>query len=85
MIRQNSQSVAAVSIHLLEAIATVAGQTHRKADRDALMRHALMVVRGCKDRLSAKNDRDDLQKRYETVLKALNREPVSVTVNAAHS
>lgn len=85
MIRQNSQSVAAVSIHLLETIATVAGQTHRKADRDALMRHALMVVRGCKDRLSAKDDRDDLQERYETVLKALNREPVSVTVNAAHS
>ncbi len=58
MIRQNSQSVAAVSIHLLETIATVAAQTYREEDRTALSRHAAMVVHGCKERLSADDDRE---------------------------
>jgi uncharacterized membrane protein len=72
MIRQNSYGVAAVSIHLLETIATVAGQAHRQEDRDTLMSHAAMVLHGCSGHLSAKYDRDDLQKRYGAVLEALN-------------
>ena len=51
MIRQNSQSVATVSIHLLETIATIAAQTPKKEDRAALLRHAAMVVHGCKEKL----------------------------------
>ncbi len=78
MIRQNSQSVAAVSIHLLETIATVAAQTHRKEDRAALLRHAAMVVRGCKEKLSADDDREDLEKRYEAAFEILNGESVSM-------
>jgi len=73
LIRQNSQSVAAVSIHLLETIATVAAQTQKKQDRAALLRHAAMVAHGCKEKLSADDDRKDLEKRYEATFKALKR------------
>lgn len=71
MIRQNSESVAAVSIHLLDTIATIAARTHRKPDRDALLRQADMVISGCKNRLSAADDRNDLEKRYAAVKKAM--------------
>jgi uncharacterized membrane protein len=82
MIRQNSQSVATVSIHLLETIATVAAQTFRKEDRAALSRHAAMVVNGCKERLSDDDDRKDLEKRYEAALEILKREPVPIALNS---
>ncbi len=62
MIRQNSQSVATVSIHLLETIATVAAQARNKQDRAALLRHAALVAHGCKENLSADDDRKDLEK-----------------------
>ena len=81
MIRQNSQSVAAVSIHLLETIATVTAQTFRKEDRATLLRHAAMVAYGCKETLSADDDRKDLEKRYEAVVKALDGEPVPIDLN----
>jgi uncharacterized membrane protein len=81
MIRQNSQSVAAVSIHLLETIATVAAQTIRKEDRAALLRHAAMVAHGCKETLSADDDRKDLDKRYEAAVKTLNEESVRIDLN----
>jgi uncharacterized membrane protein len=82
MIRQNSQSVAAVSIHLLETIATVAAQTRKKEDRAALLRHAAMVVHGCKEKLLADDDREDLEKRYEAALEIINREPVRFALNS---
>ncbi len=72
MIRQNSQTVAAVSMRLLETIATVAEQTPRKEDRAALLRHADMVVRGCKGNIEAADDRHDLEKRYQAAVKALD-------------
>ena len=72
MIRQNSHSVAAVSSHLLETIATVAAQAAKKEDRAALLRHAAMVVHGCKKKLSADDDREDLEKRYEAAVEILN-------------
>ncbi len=73
MIRQNSQSVPAVSIHLLETIATIAAQVRRKEDISALMRQADMVVRGCAARLSAGDDRKDLERRYDTLVNSFDR------------
>jgi uncharacterized membrane protein len=81
MIRQNSHSVATVSIHLLETIATVAAQTPAKKDRAALLRHASLVTHGCKESLSADDDRKDLEKRYEVAVKTLNGEPASIALN----
>lgn len=70
MIRQSAEIVPAVSIHLLETIATVAAQTRKKSDRDALLRQATLVTQGCKAHLSAEDDREDLERRYAAVLKA---------------
>jgi uncharacterized membrane protein len=67
MIRQNSRSNVAVSIHILETIAVVAAQTHGKQRRATLMRHAAMVVQGCENLLSDDNDRKDLNDRYAAV------------------
>ena len=72
MIRQNAYTVASVSIHLLETIATVLAQARRKEDRAALLRHAAMVVHGCKENLSADEDRKDLETRYQTTLNTFN-------------
>jgi uncharacterized membrane protein len=82
MIRQNSQSVATVSIHLLETIATVAAQTRNKPDRAALLRHAALVAHGCIAKLSADDDRKDLEKRYEVAVKTLKGEPASIALNS---
>jgi len=82
MIRQNSEAVPAVSIRLLETIATVADQVHRKEDRKALTRQADMVINGCKDRLSADNDREDLDERYQKAVKALNETPALIASNS---
>ncbi|MFZ0614478.1 MAG: DUF2254 domain-containing protein [Desulfobacterales bacterium] len=75
MIRQNSETVAAVSIHLLETIVTVADQTVRKKDRTVLLRHAAMVADGCRKNLSADEDRSDLERQYKAAVKALGEDP----------
>ena len=82
MIRQNSQSVAAVSIHLLETISTIAAQTHKAEYRAALLRHAAMVAHGCKGSLSADDDRKDLKKCYEAAVKALKEKHADIASNA---
>ena len=81
MIRQNSEAVAAVSIHLLETITIVAGKTHRKEDHAALVRHADMVAHGCREKLSEDDDREDLQKQYAAAVKALDLEPIPIDLN----
>jgi len=82
MIRQNSQTVTAVSIHLLETIATIASQTHKKEERGALLRHAAMVAHGCNGSLSAEDDRKDLKKCYEAAVKALKEKHADIASNA---
>ena len=68
MIRQNSESIPAVSIHLLETIATIADQTPNKTDREILLNQANLVSEGCKTKQSTKSDREDLNKRYNNVV-----------------
>jgi uncharacterized membrane protein len=70
MIRQNAYAVPAVSIHLLETIATVLAQTHRIEDREALLRQAAMVAHGGKLNLPSEDDREDFERRYQTVISA---------------
>ncbi len=74
MIRQNSQNVAAVSLRLLETIATVAAQTPRAEDRAVLRRHAAMVAHGCRPTLSADGDLEDLDLRYRAAVEAIGLE-----------
>jgi uncharacterized membrane protein len=73
MIRQNSKSVAAVSIRLLETIATVAGQVTREKDRAALIRQAAMVKKGCHSEMFTEEDQKDLQRRFEAVSRVVDR------------
>jgi hypothetical protein len=40
-----------------------------------------MVVHGCKEKLSADDDREDLEKRYEAAFEILNGTPVRTTLN----
>jgi uncharacterized membrane protein len=78
LIRQNSQSVAMVSMHLLETIATIAAQTRQQNHRAVLSRHAAMVARGCRKKISADDDRMEFEKCYEAVSKTLNMEPADI-------
>lgn len=72
MIRQHSHTSAAVSIHILEAIAVVAAQTRNNHHRTALMRHAAMVAHGCQTMLSSEDDRKDLTDRYEAIVRIVD-------------
>lgn len=73
MIRQNAYAVPAVSIRLLETIATIMVQTHRTQDRDTLLRHAAMVLHGCTANLTADDDRKDLEQRYQAAVKTAKK------------
>jgi uncharacterized membrane protein len=70
MIRQNAYAVPAVSIRLLETMATVLAQTHRQKDRNALLRQAAMVAHGCKLNLPSEDNREDLDHRYQAAIGA---------------
>lgn len=72
-IRQYGQSSVAVTIRLLEAIATIASFTPRPADRSALRRHAEMIERGSQEGISEELDRKDVQERYLAAVKAIEQ------------
>jgi uncharacterized membrane protein len=73
-IRQNSSAIPAITIRLLEAIATIARFTHRSEDRDAILRHADMISRGA-DECLLEEDRRAVAERYRQVISALAGKP----------
>ncbi len=77
MIRQNSRSVEAVSIHLLEVLGTIAAQTTDEARQTTLRHHMDMVANECRNAFSGDKDRMDLEARYQAGLAALVRRRVS--------
>ena len=81
MIRQNSASIPAVSIHLLETIATIANQATRNGDRTALLRQADMIAEGCRRELVVEADRRDLEGRYTAAVNALDGDPARRTLD----
>jgi uncharacterized membrane protein len=70
-IRQYARSSAAVTLRLLDTIALVATATQRAEHREALLRHAEMIVRGAREALPEPGDRADAEARYRDVLRAL--------------
>lgn len=70
-IRQYSTSDVAVTIRLLEAIASIAPFTRNKKDRAALLRHADMIQRGSHEGVSEELDRKVVEARYQVAIKAL--------------
>ncbi|MFN2431287.1 MAG: DUF2254 domain-containing protein [Gemmatimonadota bacterium] len=70
-IRQYARTSAAVTIRLLEALADVARETRTEEQREALRRHADMLIRGARDALPEELDRDDAEARHQALLTAL--------------
>ena len=70
-IRQYGQSSVAVTMRLLEAIATIAPFTHRKLDRTALQYHAEKIERGSQTGIQEELDLQAVQERYLVAVKAI--------------
>ncbi|TVP61533.1 MAG: DUF2254 domain-containing protein [Nodularia sp. (in: Bacteria)] len=72
-IRQDSRTNAAVTIHLLKAIALIATYTQNPQHHEVLQRHADMIECGSHQGLPESQDRQDVQEKYNTVIQALNQ------------
>jgi uncharacterized membrane protein len=70
-IRQYGKSDVAVSIRLLEAIATVARYTSTQKERQILLHHAEMIKRDSQQAISEESDKKDIEDRYLTIKKEL--------------
>lgn len=70
-IRQHGRSDVAVTMRLLEAIATIAPHTRTREQRDVLSRQAEMLMRGSQDAIPEEYDREDIKRRYQQAMKAL--------------
>jgi uncharacterized membrane protein len=70
-IRQYGKSDVAVTIRLLEAIATVARYTSTQKEREILLRHAEMIKRDSQQAISEEMDKKDIEERYLTIKKEL--------------
>ena len=75
-IRQYAQSDVAVTIRLLEAIATIATYTNNPKYEVVLRRHAEMILRGSDEGLSEENDRQDVQDKYQLVRDILEKHTI---------
>jgi uncharacterized membrane protein len=73
-IRQHGRRDAAVTIRLLEMLATLLSNTCREEQRRALARQAAMIERGSRDGLPAEGDRRDVRRRYLAVFQALEED-----------
>jgi uncharacterized membrane protein len=66
-IRQYGKSDVAVTIRLLEAIATIACYTSTQKERAVLLRHAEMIRRDSQQAISEELDKRDIEERYLTI------------------
>jgi uncharacterized membrane protein len=73
-IRQYGRSSALVTIRLLTTLGVIAEHVRREADRQALVRHALMIERASRDALAEQAERNAVEERYWSVLKLLGEE-----------
>ena len=72
-IRQYGSSDVAVTVRLLEAIATIARYTCNQQDRAALLRHAEMIEHDSYESVSQQQDKKDIEERYQAAVKALQQ------------
>jgi uncharacterized membrane protein len=70
-IRQYGKSDVAVTIRLLEAIATIARYMSTQKEREILLRHAEMIRRDSQQTISEELDKRDVEERYLTIKKEL--------------
>ena len=67
-IRQYGRDSAAVSIRLLEALIEISTRVEREENKEAIKHHADMIMRGSADGIPEQEDREDLERRYRTLL-----------------
>ncbi|HDS00377.1 MAG TPA: DUF2254 domain-containing protein [candidate division Zixibacteria bacterium] len=72
-IRQNSQSNVAVTTRLLETLTMIAGVCRNAEQREALLRQGNMILRASEEFISEKDDKQDVQQRYQALGDALSR------------
>jgi uncharacterized membrane protein len=73
-IRQYGHANVAVSTRLLETLKTVALHTSTSEQRKAVLRQADMIIHESQESIGEKNDRDDVQERYQELLSVLGRQ-----------
>lgn len=76
-IRQCGSTNIAVTIRLLETLKTIAGHARNSEQRQAILRQADMIARASQESITEKNDRDDVQQRYQALLDVLNEHALS--------
>lgn len=69
-IRQYSKSSPSVIIRLMEALVTINEFANNHAYKEAIQRHARMVLRMAEKNIDEKNDLDDLRKRSELIIQS---------------
>ena len=77
-IREVARDNVAVSVRILEVLATIAGQAPTSEQRQILLKHARMVRAQCETAFPEEHDRAAARERYEAVLRAAgenNRPP----------
>lgn len=72
-IRNYGCSDVAVTIHLLEAIATIATRTVNQPDRVALMRHANKIRSSYQEGVTQECDRQEVEAQYQATVQALQQ------------
>jgi uncharacterized membrane protein len=71
-IRQYGRSSVAVSIRLMETLETIAGHSRTGEQQQAILRQARMIRRGSQESWSEDNDKQNVEKRYQALLKLLD-------------
>ncbi len=74
-IRQYGYSSVAVTVRVLEGLATLAGVARRDADRSAIGHHAEMMASACLAAIDEAHDRAAVEARHETVKDLLGEAP----------
>lgn len=74
-IRRHGRGNVSVTARLVETLVAIAQKTSRPADRDALLRQAAMLERGCEAELEEKYDRADVRERLRELYVLLGSDP----------
>ncbi len=72
-VRQHARADVAVTMRLLEAIATIAPHTRTREQREVLTRQAEMLRRGSENAIPEELDRQDIERRYQQAVEALTQ------------
>lgn len=70
-IRQYSRGHVSVMIRMLEVIRVIIPFTHYPAQRDALLKHAVLIEKQCHGALAEEADREDVHERYIDILQTI--------------